>query len=103
MKKLFGMLFALLTACATTSAAPLSIEDVWRLPAFQNPRLSPNGRYFAVGVPIKERMNLAIVDLASRKATVLTNFDDYDVSFFDWVGNDRLVFSLGQFNTPDGD
>jgi len=84
-------------------AAQPSIEDIWRLPAFIGPTLSPNGQYFAVTTPIKGRMNLAVIDLATRKAVGLTNFDNYDVVDVHWVGNERLVFSLGQYNTPVGD
>ena len=86
-----------------SNAAPLSIEDVWRPPAFMGPTLSADGQYFAVTMPIKGRMNLAVVDLASRKAAVLTSYDDYDVLDVHWVGNERLVYRLGQINTPVGD
>ncbi|HEX7441974.1 MAG TPA: alpha/beta fold hydrolase [Caldimonas sp.] len=85
------------------AAAPLSIEDVWRLPAYIGPTLSDNGQYFAVTMAVKGKMNLAVVDLASMKATVLTGYDDHDVVGVHWVGNERLVFSLGQFNVPEGD
>ncbi|MBU6438540.1 MAG: hypothetical protein KGQ77_13515, partial [Betaproteobacteria bacterium] len=38
----------------------------------------------------------------TRKATVLTDFSDFDVLSPSWVGNDRLLFTLGQFNSPTG-
>lgn len=83
-------------------AKPLSIEDVWKRPAIAQPLLSPNGRYFAVLSPINDRLNLAIIDLESRKGVAITNFRDFDVQNVDWVGNERLVYSLGQFNAPSG-
>jgi len=47
-------------------------------------------------------MNLAVVDLETKNAVALTNFRDYDVISVNWVGNDRLLYRLGQFNTPTG-
>ena len=79
-----------------------SIEDYWRLPAFTSPKLSANGRYFAVSAGLKGRLNLVVIDLETRKATALTDFTDFDVLDVHWVGNERLVFTLGQFNSPTG-
>jgi dipeptidyl aminopeptidase/acylaminoacyl peptidase len=64
--------------------------------------LSNNGRYFAVTIPINDRRQLAVVDLETRQATRLTNFTDFDVIDVTWVGNDRLLFSLGQARSPTG-
>jgi dipeptidyl aminopeptidase/acylaminoacyl peptidase len=90
-------------ASMPAAAAPLSIEDIWKAPQFRGPTLSPNGQYVAVTMAVKERMNLAIVDLATRKASIITNFDNGDVVDVNWVGNERLVFSIGQLNKPVGD
>ena len=53
-------------------------------------------------MPVRGKRNLAIVDLETRKGTAITNVADFDVLGFHWVGNDRLVFNLGQINTPTG-
>jgi dipeptidyl aminopeptidase/acylaminoacyl peptidase len=82
--------------------APLAIEDVWRPPAIAEPRLSPNGRYFAVLAPVNDRLNLAVIDLETRKGAALTNYRDFDVQQVRWVGNDYLVFTLGESNAPSG-
>jgi len=87
---------------APKPAKPLSIEDVFKRPAIAQPLLSPNGRYFAVLSPVNDRLNLAIVDLETRKGLAITNFRDFDVQNVAWVGNERLVYSLGQFNAPSG-
>ena len=34
--------------------------------------------------------------------TVLTSFEEFDVIGGRWVGDDRLVFTLGQLNSPTG-
>lgn len=102
MLRRFLVALALFAATSTSWAQSLSIEDIWRRPAIAEPRLSPNGRYFAVLTPVNDRLNLAVIDLETRKGTALTNFRDFDVRDVYWVGNERLVFSLGQFNAPSG-
>jgi dipeptidyl aminopeptidase/acylaminoacyl peptidase len=93
---------AILGAGTALAQKPVSVEEFVRLPAYANPTLSRDGRHFAVTIPINGRMNLAVVDLQTRKGTALTNFKDYDVVSVAWVGKDRLLFSLGQFNSPTG-
>ena len=80
-----------------------SIEDLWRPPAYSSVTISRNGKHFAVTIPINGRMNVAVIDLETRKGVALTNFKDYDVFDLRWVGNDRLLFTLDQYNTPDVD
>lgn len=91
---------AALTPAAVTSPAPLL--DYIKPPLYTNPTISPSGRYLAVSTPMNGRQNLAVVDMETRKGTVLTNFNDFDVIDVSWVGNDRIVFSLGQANSPTG-
>lgn len=81
---------------------PAPIEDYVKPAAFSRPLLSPDGQYLAVSVPVRGKMNLAIVDLQTRKGTAITNGAEFDVLRFHWVGNERLVFNLGQINTPTG-
>ena len=108
MNRLVGVLFALGTAlgmaafAAPALAQPIPIADVWRPPAYASPTLSPNGRFFAVSVPVNGKMNLAIVDLEQRSVNRITDIRDFDVRLARWVGNERLVFTLGQFNSPTG-
>lgn len=98
---LLGLVFVA-ALVGPASAQPIPIEDVWRPPAYANPVISENGRYFAVSVPVGGKMNIAVVDLEERKASVITNERTYDLLDVRWVGNERLVFTLGQFNSPTG-
>jgi dipeptidyl aminopeptidase/acylaminoacyl peptidase len=103
MKKIIlSLLFAGVALMGGVEAQPISIEDVWRPPAYANPVLSENGRYFAISVPVGGKMNIAVIDLEERKASVITNERTYDILGVRWVGNERLVFTLGQFNSPTG-
>ena len=83
-------------------SAALSIEDVWRPPAIASPVMSPDGKFLAVAVPVNGRLNLGVIDLEKRTSTALTNFREFDVIEYHWVGNERLVFSLGARNAPTG-
>jgi len=89
-------------AAAPALAAPPPIVDYARYPDYQTPVLSPNGNYLAVLVPINGRANLAVIDLTKRASKVLTSIERFDVLNPVWLGNERLVFTLGQQNTPTG-
>lgn len=86
---------------AAVQAAP-PVESFLRPPAYRGPVLSADGRYFAVTVPVRDRMNLAVVDVETREAKLLTGLDDFDVVDVHWVGSERLVFSLGRISSPTG-
>jgi len=94
----------LLLICITGSRAaePITLEEFFRLPEVASPELSHNGRYFAYTAPYNGKRNLTVLDLETNKATLLTNFKDFDVMDVEWVGNDRLLFSLGNVNGPSG-
>jgi dipeptidyl aminopeptidase/acylaminoacyl peptidase len=80
-----------------------TVEEIFKNPSMANPVISPNGRYLAVTMPIRGRLNLAIVDLESRAASGLTGYTDFDVTGVRWIGNNRLVYSLTQANAPTAD
>jgi dipeptidyl aminopeptidase/acylaminoacyl peptidase len=99
-----ALAFACLGASAQPSppaSAPLPVADYVKLPQYMSPRLSPNGKSLSVLVPVAGRMNLAVLDLDTRKGTALTNFSEFDVLNPVWVG-ERIVFTLGQLNSPSG-
>ncbi|MEP7084215.1 MAG: prolyl oligopeptidase family serine peptidase, partial [Betaproteobacteria bacterium] len=89
------------TFAAETTGQP-TLEELLRPPTTASPLLSRSGKYLAVTTPNKGRMNLAVIDMATRKGTLLTTFEDFDVIGVHWVGDDRLVFTLGQLNSPTG-
>jgi dipeptidyl aminopeptidase/acylaminoacyl peptidase len=96
------LLVSLLGVSFSVFAQPLTIEDIVKQPAVTSPIISPNGKYFAATVPRNGKLNLFVMELESRSASVLTNFKNYDVINVQWVGNDRMLFSLGQSNSPTG-
>ena len=84
------------------AADPVSLEDYFKNPSLASPILSRTGKYLAATAPLKGRMNLLVLDLETRKGTLLTSFEDFDVISVRWVGDERIVFSLGQANSPTG-
>jgi dipeptidyl aminopeptidase/acylaminoacyl peptidase len=81
----------------------LSVEDIWKSPSLNGPVISPNGKYMAATLASRTgRMNVVVVDLETRKGDILTGYSEFDVLGPRWVGNDRIVYSLGLFNTPTG-
>jgi dipeptidyl aminopeptidase/acylaminoacyl peptidase len=57
-------------------------------------RLSPSGKYLGALVPVNGRVTLAILSLENKSAKVIASVPGQDVAFFDWVNDDRLVFTL---------
>ncbi len=84
------------------ATGPITPEEAWKPPTMANLTISPNGKYLAVTMPNRGRMNLSIVDLEARSAQALTGYQDFDVQGIVWIGNDRLLYSLGQNNSPTG-
>lgn len=73
-------------------------------PAFAGARLSPTGRYVAVAVGAPGgRTKLLVVTVRDRSAKVVGSFTDADVGSFEWVNDDRLVFSLTDWQVGVGD
>ena len=102
LKLVLACVLALNLAAGTLAAEPLTVEEVWKPPQISGVSLSPNGKFFAATAPIKGRMNLVVIDLDTRKAAAVTSLEEFDVLDPRWVGNERLVFTLGQQNSPTG-
>jgi dipeptidyl aminopeptidase/acylaminoacyl peptidase len=86
---------------ASNSQIP-SLEELFKQPTLADVTLSVSGKYLAATAPNRGRMNLVVIDLETRKGTLLTSFEDFDVIGVRWVEDERLLFSLGQRNSPTG-
>jgi len=93
---------ALIDASAQSADAMLPVADYLKQPRLAGLTLAPSGKFLAGTMPSKGRMNLVVIDLDSLKGALLTSFEDFDVIGIRWVGDARLVFSLGQANSPTG-
>jgi dipeptidyl aminopeptidase/acylaminoacyl peptidase len=90
----------ILLSSFSSMAQSLTVEDIWKLPKLIGVTLSKSGKYLAATSEFKGRMNLVVIDMDSRKATVLTDFQDFDVLQPTWVGDERIVFSVGKYGAP---
>ncbi len=97
-----AVLPAAVSAADKPAPGPLTVEDIWRDPQLDSPIISRDGKFMAATMPFKGRMNLVVINLENRNALALTAYEDFDVVGVHWVGNERLLYSLGQRNTPTG-
>ena len=94
-----GLVFVFQGALAVQATDnEISLEDYFQLPKLANVVLSPNGQFLAATTRVNDRMNIAVIDLATQKAQALTSFTDIDALSVRWIGNHRILFSLGKFS-----
>jgi dipeptidyl aminopeptidase/acylaminoacyl peptidase len=112
-KRIRPLLCALALLAVGGSAVPVNaqtapaykaptLEEMWKLPNLSGLTLSRTGRYLAANAPSRGKMNIVIIDMETRKGTIITGYENFDVVGMSWVGDDKLVYSLGQFNSPTG-
>ena len=97
--------FSAATCAQTTPAAPtrqLTVEELFKKPALANPILSRSGKYLAAVAPFKGRLNLLVINMETRKGDLLTSYENFDVVNVNWVGDERLIYSLGLYDAPTG-
>ncbi|MBV1774954.1 S9 family peptidase [Burkholderiaceae bacterium DAT-1] len=70
------------------------IATLFKPAQYSSVQVSPNGKYLAVVSPINGRKNIAVIDLETRKANVVTAFGHVDVNRTSWIGNDRLQYGI---------
>ena len=100
--------FSAATCAQNTPAAPatptrqLTVEELFKKPALAKPILSRSGKYLAAVAPFKGRLNLLVINMETRKGDLLTSYENFDVVNVHWVGDERLIYSLGLYDAPTG-
>src|SRR5271170_3655500 len=79
-----------IAASATDAVAP---EPFFQHDSFAELRLSPSGKYLGALAPSAGRVCLAIIDLDTKSIRIAAALDGYDVGQFEWVNDERLVFT----------
>ena len=96
--KFHRFVLPLLAACLNgpSLAAPPTIEEFQRPPAFSGPVLSPDGRHVAAIVnPDGKTTALAVIDTDKpAEATPLKAFGQADIRSVFWIDNERLAFTV---------
>ncbi len=94
LKLLLNMALLTLFASQNVFAEKLPLETFFKNPQFAGFQVSPNGKELAVRAPVSGRMNVVILDLATRKPRAITAVTSQDVSGFMWANNNRILFFM---------
>ena len=92
-------------AAAAEDPAPVALEQFFQRPAVLEAKLSPSGSRVALTTSRGgARIGLAVVDLdATASGRLVAHSDQADIVDFDWVGDDRLVFSVLDLEAGSGE
>jgi len=91
-------------AATAVQAAPVPLSAFFDNPAMGAAQLSPDGRHVAATFAHPSgRVYLVVIDAATRKASVTASYSDADVSYFHWISDDRLVYTLTDYREAGGD
>ncbi len=88
---------------AAQSSAPPKLEEFFRNPVLSGARLAPGGKLIAGTRVTNGRNNIVVLDVATRKVKIITNFSDADVTAVTWVNAERLIFSMVDRQRGGGD
>lgn len=113
LRYLIGVLLGLCAtahACAQTAAsAPqerVPLERFFQRPAVLGAKLSPSGQRVAITTSRggNGRIGLVLLELQPElRAVRIAQFSDADVTRFDWVSDERLVFSVVDLESGSGE
>lgn len=86
---------ALVRACACAAPVPLSAEDLFRSSTLGRAQVSPDGRHLGTIITDEDdQKNLLIFDLKDYKPVGLRASGSFEISTFNWLGNDRVIFNV---------
>ena len=85
---------AALLSIGVAVAQIVAPEPFFKHADYRSLGISPSGKYLGALVPADGRVRLAVIDVESRSLNVAAAVDGYDVDWFEWVNDDRLVFTV---------
>jgi dipeptidyl aminopeptidase/acylaminoacyl peptidase len=77
----------------TDAPCRIPLEDFFRNPERESPRLSPDGRRLAFLAPVGRRMNVFVRDLGTDEEQQVTFAESRDIQGYVWAGSERIVFA----------
>ena len=86
----FGLLLA------NAAHADIAVADFARHEQYVDASISPDGEYLAAVAVVKGRRVLSLVHLADKKGVNLNPREGDELSTFQWIGPDRLIYTLGK-------
>ncbi len=85
-------------------AATIPIEHFFARAIYSDAELSPSAKYLAVRFGSdKDRDRLAVVDLINNTVKIAASASDADIASFEWVNDNRLVYSIGNKRQAPGE
>src|SRR5438046_1474724 len=73
-------LFGVAPCWGQSGSTQIPVQTFFGGAKYIEPKLSPDAKTLAALTFARGRYNLVTIDLVSRKATVLTGFEDYDIT-----------------------
>ncbi|WP_196138285.1 S9 family peptidase [Aliikangiella sp. G2MR2-5] len=94
MKKYLLFFYLFILPLSLVQAKEIPIENFVKEAQFKDAKLSPEGDYLAVSLPLIDRTGLVILDRQTMKPSYVYRFPENNhVDEFYWVNNERLVFT----------
>lgn len=91
------LLLVLAFVVAPVLASSLRVQDMVQRDEFEIARLSPDGEYLALSVPLGDSTALVVVDLRTMQRIGSANHGkNVHVLGFEWVASDRVVYWVGE-------
>ena len=92
-------------ATAQATAEPVALEQFFQHPAVLDAKLSPSGRQIALTTAAGgKRVSLFVIELGGTLRPMRTaTFSNVDVTRFEWVSDERLVFSVVDLQAGGGE
>lgn len=81
---------------------PIPIQDFFRPTLMREPRLNPAGTHLAAVITQGvDQYSLLIYDIAKKKAETLAAIGDKDITHYNWLTDQRLMYSLSSLKYYD--
>jgi dipeptidyl aminopeptidase/acylaminoacyl peptidase len=87
------LLATLVAAGAGRAANAVAPEPFFGQASYRELRLSPSGKYLGALIPAGGRVRLAVIDVDTKVLSIAGALQGDDIDWFEWVNDDRLVFS----------
>ena len=71
-------------------------EQFFRDPTYENLKISPDGSHLALICPRKNQKVLGTLDIETQKLKTVSGQPGWDISSYDWVDEDNLIFSVSR-------
>src|SRR5580658_6481145 len=82
---------------AAEPAGPIPAEDLFHAPPVNEALVSPDGqRLGAIVADENDWTSLLVYDLKNSVPTAIRANDGYEIYNFEWMGSDRLLFSVSR-------